>query len=128
MVQQEPSMLGEIYNVLQQMKLESDRLVDSTRTHASGLPDVSHDYHRNQDHRSDRSSVQSWRPMIPTSRYDNQSLSHHTHKIDIVVTANVNQPSIIVVDVVRLLPSDAVTIMIGIILQQMNLMNTRRQR
>jgi hypothetical protein len=29
MVQQEPSMLGEIYNVLQQMKLESDRLVNT---------------------------------------------------------------------------------------------------
>ena len=66
--------------------------------------------------------------MIATSRYDNQSLSHHTHQIDIVVTATVNQPSIIVVDVVRLLPSNAVTIIIGIILQQMNLMNTRRQR
>ena len=128
MVQQEPSMLGEIYNVLQQMKLESDRLVNSTRKHTSSIPDISHDYNRNQDHPSDQSSVQSLRPMIPTSRYDNQSLSHHTHKIDIVVTANVNQPSIIVVDVVRLLPSDAVTIMIGIILQQMNLMNTRRQR
>ena len=55
------------------------------------------------------------------------SLSHHTHQIDIVVTTTVNQPSIIVVDVVWLLPNDAVTIMIGIILQQMNLMNTRRQ-
>ena len=77
-VQQEPNMLGEMYNVLQPMKLESDSLVDSTRKHASGLPDVSHDYHRNQDHRSDRSSVQSWRPMIPTSRYDNQSESSHS--------------------------------------------------
>ena len=56
------------------------------------------------------------------------SLSHHTHQIDIVVTTTVSQPSIIVVDVVRLLPSDAVTIMIGIILQQMSLMSTPRQR
>ena len=50
-VQQEPNMLGEMYNVLQQMKTESDRLVESTRKHTSGLADVS------QDHRSDRSSV-----------------------------------------------------------------------
>ena len=77
-VQQEPNMLGKMYNVLQQMKTESDRLVDSTRNHTSGLPDVSLDYNRNQDHRSDRSSVQSWRPMIPTSRCDNQSESSHS--------------------------------------------------
>jgi hypothetical protein len=50
-VQQEPNMLGEMYNVLQQMKTESDRLVESTRKHTPGLADVL------QDHRSDRSSV-----------------------------------------------------------------------
>ena len=78
-VQQEPNMLGEMYNVLQQMKTESDRLVESTRKHTSGLADVSLDYTRNQDHRSDRSSVQSWRPpMVPTSRGDNQSESSHS--------------------------------------------------
>ena len=54
-VQHEPNMLGEMYNVLQQMKLESDRLVNSTRKHTSGLPDVSHDYNRNHDHPSDQS-------------------------------------------------------------------------
>jgi len=63
-VQQESSMLGEMYNVLQQMKLVSDRLVDSSRKHTSGLQDISHDYNRNQDHRSDRT----------------MSLSHHTHR------------------------------------------------
>jgi hypothetical protein len=31
-----------------------------------------------QDHRSDRSSVRSWRPMVPTSRGDNQSESSHS--------------------------------------------------
>ena len=46
-VQQEPNMLGEMYNVLQQMKTESDRLVESTRKHTSGLADVSLDYTRN---------------------------------------------------------------------------------
>ena len=63
-VQEEPSMLGEMYNVLQQMKLEIDRLMDSTRKHTSGLQDISHGYNRNQDHRSDRSSVQSWRHKV----------------------------------------------------------------
>jgi hypothetical protein len=77
-VRQEPNMLGEMYNVLQQMKTESDRLVESTRKHTSGLADVSLDYTRNQDHRSDRSSVQSWRSMVPTSRGDNQSESSHS--------------------------------------------------
>jgi hypothetical protein len=77
-VQQEPNMLGEMYNVLQQMKTESDRLVESTRKHTSGLADVSLDNTRNQDHRSDRSSVQSWRSMVPTSRGDNQSESSHS--------------------------------------------------
>ena len=76
--QQEPIMLGEMYNVLHQIKLESDRLVDSTRKHTTCLPDVSYDYNMNQDHRSDRSSVQSWRSMIPRSRYDNQSESSHS--------------------------------------------------
>ena len=46
------------------MKLVSDRLVDSSRKHTSGLQDISHDYNRNQDHRSDRT----------------MSLSHHTHR------------------------------------------------
>ena len=32
-VQQEPNMLGEMYNVLQQIKLESGRLADSTGKH-----------------------------------------------------------------------------------------------
>jgi hypothetical protein len=36
--------------------------------------------------------------------------------------------SIVVVDVVQLLLSDSVTIMIGIILHQKNLMNTHKQR
>jgi hypothetical protein len=50
----------------------------------------------------------------------------HVYVLNLPIST-VNQPSIIVVDVVWLLPNDAVTIMIGIILQQMNLMNTRRQ-
>ena len=56
------------------------------------------------------------------------SLSHYTRQIDIVVTTTINLPSIVVVDIVQLLLSDAVTIMIGIILHQMNLMTTHKQR
>jgi len=52
------------------------------------------------------------------------SLNHHPHQIDIVVTATVNQPPIIVTDVIGLLHNDAVAVMMDIILQQMNLMNT----
>jgi hypothetical protein len=56
------------------------------------------------------------------------SLSRHTRQIDIVVPTTINLPSIVVVDVVQLLLSDSMTIMIGIILHQKNLMNTHKQR
>ena len=77
MVLKEPSILGEMYNVLQQVKLDSAKLVDSSRRHPSGLQDISHDYNRNQNHRSDRTSVQSWRPLVPAIRYYNESESSH---------------------------------------------------
>ena len=56
------------------------------------------------------------------------SLNHHPHQIDTVVTATGNQPPIIVTDVIGLLPNDSVAVVIDSILQQMNLMNTHRQK
>ena len=51
--------------------------MDSSHRHTTGLQDITHDYNRNQDHRSDQSSVQSWRPLVPATMYYNESESSH---------------------------------------------------